>query len=145
MKRLLSIAVLAVMTFSISCSQTSQAENTVDIDAQAPAIEFEKLVHDYGTIKQGGNGTCQFDFKNTGGEALVLTNVKSSCGCTVPNWPKEAIAPGESATITVKYATNRIGPINKSIRVTSNGSEQPIILRIKGRVEPKPVESAAAN
>ncbi len=145
MKKLLSIAVLAVMTFSISCSQTSQAESTVDIDAQGATIEFDNLVHDYGTIVQGENGTCKFEFKNTGGEALVLSDVKSSCGCTIPSWPREAIAPGETGTIDVKYDTRRVGPINKSIRVTSNGSEQPIILRIKGRIEPKPAESAATN
>lgn len=145
MKRIFSIAVLAIMTFTISCSQTSQAENTVDIDAKGPAIEFKDLVHDYGTIMQGDNGTCEFSFKNTGTEPLILQNVRSSCGCTIPSWPKEAIAPGESNSIVVKYDTRRIGPISKTITVMSNGSEQPIILRIKGKIEPKPAESADAN
>lgn len=145
MKRFFSIAVLAIMTFTISCSQTSQADNTIDIDAQGPAIEFNKLIHDYGTMEQGGNGTSEFIFKNTGTEPLILSNVRSSCGCTVPSWPREAIAPGEENTIVVKYDTRRVGPISKSITVTSNGSEQPIILRIKGKITPKPAESEAAN
>lgn len=142
MKKLFTIAVLAVMTFSISCSQTSQTDSTVDIDDQSPVIKFEKMVHDYGTITQGDNGTCEFKFTNTGGAPLTLFNVKSSCGCTVPNWPREAIEAGKSAVITVKYDTRRIGPISKSITVTSNGSETPIVLRIKGRIEPKPAEAA---
>lgn len=146
MKRIFSITVLAIMTFTISCSQTSQAENSIDIDAQGPAIEFVKVVHDYGTIVQGENGICEFKFKNNGSEPLILSNVRSSCGCTVPSWPREAISPGEESTITVKYDTRRVGPISKSITVTSNGSEQPIILRIKGKISPKPAaESAAAN
>ncbi len=145
MKRIFSIAVLAIMTFTISCSQTSRAENTIDIDAQGPSIEFTILVHDYGTIVQGDNGTCNFEFKNTGGEPLILQNVRSSCGCTVPSWPREAIKPGETSKIVVKYDTRRIGPISKSITVTSNGSDQPIILRIKGKITPKPAEPSAAN
>jgi hypothetical protein len=145
MKRIFSIAVLAIMTFTISCSQTSKAENTVDIDAKGPSIEFKDLVHNYGTITQGDNGTCEFSFKNTGTEPLILQNVRSSCGCTIPSWPKEAIAPGKSNSIVVKYDTRKIGPISKTITVTSNGSEQPIILRIKGKIEPKPAESADAN
>ncbi len=104
------------------------------VSAQA-AIEFEKMVHDYGTIEQGGDGACEFVFKNTGNEALVISNARGSCGCTVPEWPKDPIAPGQSASIKVKYDTKRVGPINKQVTITSNGSEQPVILRIKGTVK----------
>ena len=57
-------------------------------------ISFDKETHDYGTIKNGANGTCTFEFKNTGNTPLILSNAKGSCGCTVPTWPKEPIAPG---------------------------------------------------
>ena len=135
MKKLITLSLLAVFTFTISCSQTSMAKNTVDIDAQGPSIKFEVVTHDYGTIERNGNGTYDFVFANEGTEPLVLSNVRSSCGCTIPKWPREPIAPGKSSTIQVKYDTRRIGSFSKSITVTSNGAKQPIVLRIKGKVE----------
>jgi hypothetical protein len=134
MKKLFILSLLAILTFSISCSQTSQTENGVNIDSQGPIIKFNELSHDYGTMEQNGNGTFDFVFTNEGTEALILSNVRSSCGCTIPQWPREPIAPGKSSTIAVKYDTRRIGSFSKSITVTSNGSEQPIVLRIKGKV-----------
>jgi len=135
MKRFFSLAILSATIFTISCSQTNQA-NAIDIDAQGPAIKFESLEHNYGTITQGANGDCEFIFTNTGTEPLTLTNVRSSCGCTVPNWPKEPIAPGAKSAIKVHYDTQRVGPISKTITVTSSGSETPIVLKITGKIEP---------
>lgn len=108
-------------------------------------IFFEKTVHDYGTVTKGGNGECEFVFKNTGKTDLVLSNVRSSCGCTVPVWPKEPIPPKKSATIKVKYDTNRVGPINKTVTVESNGISNRIQLKITGNVINKPVEKAPEN
>ena len=110
-----------------------------------PEITFETLVHDYGNITQGDNGTCEFVFKNTGKADLLLTNCRSSCGCTVPEWPKDPIAPGKKASIKVKYNTQRIGAINKSITVESNAVNNRVVLNIKGNVAPKPVEAAPDN
>lgn len=137
MKKLIFLSLLSVLTFTVGCSQTSQAETTVDIDAQGPIIKFETNSHDYGTIEQNGNGTYDFKFTNEGTEPLVLTNVRSTCGCTVPQWPRTPIAPGESEIIKVKYNTARVGSFAKSVYVTSNGSTQPVILKIRGKVEPK--------
>lgn len=100
-------------------------------------IEFAKEVHDYGTIKNGANGECVFEFTNTGNEPLILANVKGSCQCTVPEWPKEPIAPGAKAEIKVKYNTKNPGPINKSVTITSNAINEPTkVIRIKGNVLP---------
>ncbi len=102
-------------------------------------IEFEKEVHDYGTIENGANGQCTFNFKNSGNAPLIISNAKGSCGCTVPSWPKEPIAPGASAKITVKYDTKRAGAINKSVTITSNAVNTPTkVIRIKGSVKAKP-------
>ena len=99
-------------------------------------IEFEKDVHDYGTIQQNANGTYEFKFTNTGNEPLTISNAKGSCGCTVPEWPKEPIAPGESGVIKVKYDTKRVGPFGKSVTLQSNATNEPTkTLRIKGKVE----------
>lgn len=106
-------------------------------------IEFMKEVHDYGTIENGANGQCTFEFKNTGNAPLIISNAKGSCGCTVPSWPREPIAPGQTATISVKYDTKRPGAINKSVTITSNATNAPTkVIRIKGSVKPKPASGA---
>jgi hypothetical protein len=107
-----------------------------------PAISVDKEVHDYGTIKQGANGACDFLITNTGTEPLIISNAKGSCGCTVPEWPKQPIMPGQSASVTVRYDTKRVGPINKSVTISSNATNSPeMVVRIKGNV----LESANAN
>lgn len=134
MKKILVSVLIVIATVSLSCSQTPANESEESVFG--PGIEFSELKHDYGTIEQGGDGTYNFEFTNTGTEPLVLSNVRSSCGCTIPKWPREPINAGETASILVKYNTNRPGPFNKSITVYSNASEQPIVLHIKGKVEP---------
>lgn len=142
MKKLISLTLLAALTFTIGCAQVQESETTVDLNAQGPIISFEVTTHDYGTMEQNADGTYEFVFKNSGTEPLMLTNVRSSCGCTIPQWPREPIAPDATEKIKVKYDTRRIGSFSKSITVTSNGSTQPIILRIKGKVE-QPAAAAA--
>lgn len=105
--------------------------------AGGAVMDFETEVIDYGTIPQNADGVRTFKFTNTGNEPLIISNAKGSCGCTVPTWPKKPINPGESGEIKVKYATNRLGPINKSVTVTSNAVEKNTVLRIKGNVVKK--------
>ena len=100
-----------------------------------PEISFEKTVIDYGTVNKGDNGVREFVFKNTGNAPLIISNVKSTCGCTIPKKPEKPILPGESEKIQVKYDTKRVGFIRKSITVTSNAASSPTtILKIKGQV-----------
>ena len=113
------------------------------VQAQAE-IEFEKTVHDFGKMKQHGDATTAFTFVNNGNEPLFISNAKGSCGCTVPEWPREPIQPGQKGEIRVKYDSKRLGPINKSVTITSNGSEQPKVLRIKGNIEAAPKADDAA-
>ena len=104
-------------------------------------IEFEKEVHDFGNMKQHGDASTEFKFTNTGNAPLIISNAKGSCGCTVPQWPKEPIMPGESSVIKVKYDSKRVGPINKSVTISSNAGEQPTkVIRIKGMIEAAPKE-----
>lgn len=129
--------VAAVATNSVLAQEVSQ---------DGAKIKFDKEVHDYGTIKNGADGTCTFDFTNTGNQPLIISNAKGSCGCTVPSWPKEPVNPGQTATITVKYDTKRTGAINKSVTITSNAVNEPTkVIRIKGNVLPKPTGSAPVN
>lgn len=114
----------------------------VSAQVAGPQIEFERIEHDYGTIDQGGNGKTEFVFTNTGTEPLIISKAKGSCGCTVPTWPKEPIAPGASASVEVKYDTKRVGPISKSVTITSNSVDQSTaLLKIKGTVQAVATES----
>jgi Protein of unknown function (DUF1573) len=127
---------LMMMFVAAVATNTAMAQEAGQNGAK---IEFEKEVHDYGTIDNGANGQCTFNFKNTGSAPLIISNAKGSCGCTVPSWPKEPIMPGKSAAITVKYDTKRPGAINKSVTITSNAVNTPTkVIRIKGNVKPKP-------
>jgi Protein of unknown function (DUF1573). len=142
MKKVFSLLIVMAFVFS-AVAQDANADKPKKV--KEPEITFENLVHDYGEIMQGDNGTCEFVFKNTGKADLILTNCRSSCGCTVPEWPKDPIAPGKKAVIKVKYNTNRIGLINKSITVESNAVNNRVVLNIKGNVSAKPAEAAPAN
>ena len=97
-------------------------------------IEFKTTVIDYGTIEKGSDGVRTFEFTNTGNAPLVISNVKSTCGCTVPKKPKDPIMPGETGEIEVKYDTKRVNPIRKTITVYSNAETPTVALKIKGLV-----------
>ncbi len=105
-----------------------------------PVMTFEKTEVDYGTITQGADPLRRFKFKNTGTEPLVIKNARGSCGCTVPSFKKEPIAPGETSEIEVRYDTQRIGDFQKSVTIDTNEGEQPRILMIKGHVNEKVAE-----
>lgn len=119
---------------SVVLSLSAVAQN------KGAVIKFDKIVHDYGTVYQNGDGQSEFLFSNTGDEPLVLSSVRSSCGCTIPKWPKEPILPGQTGVIVVTYDTKRLGTINKQITVISNATENQVILSIKGNVIQKPDE-----
>jgi hypothetical protein len=139
-KVLLTLGVSLMMAFAVTAQDAATPQPAVN--KNAPVINFDKTTHDYGTVVKGGDGTCEFKFKNTGVEPLILSNVTSSCGCTVPEWPREPILKGKSNVIKVKYDTNRVGPINKTITVQSNSSNGPIKLQIIGTIVEK-VDGAA--
>ncbi|ATA67605.1 DUF1573 domain-containing protein [Capnocytophaga cynodegmi] len=123
MKKFLTF--LFVATFGL----VSYAQETAEITFKTEEI-------DYGKIKVGSDGVRVFEFTNTGKAPLVITNVASSCGCTVPSWTKEPVAPGAKGKIEVKYDTKRVGPISKTVTVTSNAKQNPVkALRIRGEVQ----------
>lgn len=143
--RLLSFALSLIAILLTSAQVSAQTTTTVSTTSGA-MIKVDKEVHDYGTIEQGANGECTFTVTNTGTEPLIISMCKGSCGCTVPACPQEPIAPGASATITVKYNTNNPGPINKNVTITSNAANEPSkTVRISGTVTPKPTGGAPMN
>ncbi|MFA8450901.1 MAG: DUF1573 domain-containing protein [Bacteroidales bacterium] len=136
-KILIAFSFLFLAVLAVNAQDTKTEE---EVNPNAPVITFKNTVHDYGTILQGDSGKCEFPFTNTGKEPLILSKPKSSCGCTVPEWPKQPIFPGQSNKITVTYNTNRLGIINKSVTIYSNASNERVVLRIKGKVNDRPAE-----
>jgi len=126
------ILVLFVGLFAISVK--GQTKEEIKKDFTGPVFEFDTEVIDYGEIAHNSDGNRVFKFKNTGKSPLIITQVKGSCGCTVPTKPEEPIMPGAMGEIKVKYATNRIGSFSKTVTITSNAFEGTKVLKIKGRV-----------
>ena len=122
MKKLITLLFVGLISFSIN-----------DQDKVAK-IEFKETTIDYGTIEKGANGLRTFEFTNTGDAPLIVSKVSSSCGCTVPKKPEAPIMPGKTGEIEVKYDTNRVMPIRKTITVLSNANTPTVTLKIKGEV-----------
>jgi len=101
----------------------------------APQITFAEEKHDFGTITQGEVVSYSFVFKNTGGSDLVISTAQGSCGCTVPNWPKEPIKPGGQSTIDVKYDSHgKSGVETKTVTLTTNCNPSTKMLTISATV-----------
>ncbi|WP_396167793.1 DUF1573 domain-containing protein [Flavobacterium sp.] len=146
MKKIIALSI-ALLGFTFSNAQeTSKAtksakKTTAKTTAPAlPKVEGAGMVFatetiDYGTVAHNADGKREFTFTNNGNKPLILTNVGSSCGCTIPAYPKEPIAPGAKGVIGVKYDTARVGAFTKTITITSNAEGMPSkVLTIKGTV-----------
>lgn len=134
MKSILTILSVSIIFLVSGCKQ-AENKKAESSEESTPEITFQTLDYDYGTIEYNGDGEHDFVFENTGDSPLVLKNVKTSCGCTASEWPKEPIEVGESGKIKVSYRTTIPGNFNKSITVYSNASNPVVTLRIKGSVE----------
>ncbi|MEN0049087.1 MAG: DUF1573 domain-containing protein, partial [Bacteroidota bacterium] len=100
------------------------------------SMSFEEMTYDFGTVAEGEKVRHVYKFKNTGAEPLVISNARGSCGCTVPQWPQEAIAPGESNEIVVEFnSKGKPGPQTKTVTITANTEPVTTKLTIKGTVE----------
>lgn len=101
----------------------------------ATTIAFEKTVHDFGNLKSGASVSYTFKFKNTGNKPLIISNAKGSCGCTVPKWPKDPIAPGKEGEIQVTFnSRGKKGQQHKSVTLTANTNPANTRLYIKADV-----------
>ncbi len=128
MKKILLFALLGFFAFSV------KAQENKAVDPDAPVMKFEKTTFDYGVIDKGSDGMCEFKFTNTGKSPLKILRVKSTCGCTIPTYPKADIMPGEEAVIHVKYDTHKVGRFSKSVSIFTNTTPERTVLRIKGEV-----------
>ena len=153
----LGIAVLT-LSFAVSCGNSSKttSKETASASPQATAsaavtsdaqgkfarMSFDKVEHDFGTIAAGTPQETVFTFKNIGDAPLLITNARSSCGCTVPDYPRNTpIAPGETGELLVKFNGTGINQVTKTITLTTNTKAGTETLRITAFVQP---ESATA-
>lgn len=140
MKRTLFIASLIAITLA-SCSSATdrikpigEASTNSMLDA-LPVINFEEEFHDFGEVQEGDVVEHTFVFTNEGDGPLIISNAEGSCGCTVPDWPRQPIAPGQKGQIKVSFnSTSRAGRQDKRVTLTTNAVPQTKILNITSNV-----------
>ncbi len=130
MKTITSVLVIALVLTSCKDKAVESIETTTETSVvteaqtpstQLPVMTFDKTTHDFGTIKEGEAQQTVFTFTNTGSAPLIITNATSSCGCTVPDYPKNTpIAPGDSGQLTVNFNGTGMNKVTKTIRVEAN-------------------------
>jgi len=129
-----------VMVGGPEVSDQTPAANvtTPPANGKFPVMSFGKSEHDFGTIKEGDKVDYTFDFKNSGESDLIITDAKGSCGCTVPEFPKDPIKPGKSGKIKVSFnSAGKPGMQSKTVTITTNTATGKEILTIKSSVTPK--------
>ena len=139
MKKIILLTALAFvgLTANAQSAKTTVKKSTAKIEStkmDGPGMVFESEVIDYGTIQKNAEGKREFVFVNNGNKPVTISNAQGSCGCTVPTKPEGPTAAGAKGVIGVKYDTSRLGSFTKTITITSDASETPKVLTIKGNV-----------
>ena len=139
------LSILILLSSSCNQGQPSQLpSDVVDNPASArsengeksgPKIEFDKDVHDFGQIIQGEMISYSFHFTNTGSAPLLITDVKASCGCTIADFPREAVSPGKKAYVTVTFdSKGRRGFQSKQVTVLANTNPNTHTLKVTAEI-----------
>jgi hypothetical protein len=145
MKKTVRISLIALLLISYSCKKETKiaeeeiASPTVSLQESAKVpktkIEFDREIHDFGQIEQGEIVETTFKIKNIGDNDLYIVDAHGSCGCTVPEVTKEAIEPGESAPISVKFDSNgKSGEVTKTVMITCNTDKVVENFKIKASI-----------
>ncbi|CAM1357422.1 MULTISPECIES: DUF1573 domain-containing protein [Tenacibaculum] len=129
MKTILSFVAICFITLTVSAQE----------------FKFENEVINYGKVALGSEGKRVFEFTNVGDAPLIIKDIRSTCGCTVPKKPEKPIMPGEKGQIEVSYDTNRPGGFSKQITVMSNAKKARTVLKIKGFIAKKLVPTKAKS
>ncbi|WP_136480609.1 DUF1573 domain-containing protein [Cognatitamlana onchidii] len=147
-KIVLGLSTLCLLAFASCKENAAQKIEARNIEAAAerdavaskfPVIEFDKKEHDFGEIESRQAVETVFSYKNTGDAPLVITDIKSSCGCTVPqDWSREPLAPGATGKFTVKFNGSGSNKITKTITVTANTEKGSELVKITAFVKPDP-------
>lgn len=147
-RKSIGLFALTVLVSTTSCKQESAADRITDADLKAieaqnalkgkfPKVQLDKEVHDFGTISEGTVSTTEFIVTNTGEGDLLIVDAKGSCGCTVPQPPKDPIKPGASAPIKVSFdSKGKPGAQEKTVTLTTNTENGHETFKIKANVTP---------
>lgn len=129
--------ILTLILFVFIGAGASAQETSVSKENKNGAdMKFDKETFDFGTLKQGESVTHEFKFKNNGKEPLIITQAQGSCGCTVPEYPKEPVKQGQTGTIKVTFnSAGKTGAQDKTVTITSNAKNSPVVLHVKGNIE----------
>jgi hypothetical protein len=155
MKKLFLTLTIASLVVFTSCKENAaekinqeNVDKAAERDSQAivfPSISFDKTEHDFGQIMNGTPVETTFSYTNTGKSPLVLTDIKSTCGCTVPQgWSKEPLMPGASSQFSVKFNGKGANKVSKTITLTTNTEKGREQVRITAFVKPDPNAPAPA-
>jgi len=133
---------LTAASILMACNQSAQNQSTKDstattaaVNANAPVMKFEFDSHDFGKVKSGDKVTYDFKFTNTGKSPLIISEAHASCGCTVPEWPKEPIQPGQGGKIKVTFdSSNKSGLMDKQVTVSANTNPPQNVVHLVGEV-----------
>jgi len=140
MKKTLFIASLAAITLTSCSNATDRIKPIGEVSTNSmldalPVIEFEEEFHDFGEVQEGDVVEHTFVFTNEGDGPLIISNAEGSCGCTVPDWPRQPIAPGQKGQIKVSFnSTGRAGRQDKRVTLTTNAVPQSKVLNITSNV-----------
>ena len=153
MKKIILSAAIVLSVSAISFAQHENHTATNPAPAPAPAtavktdgpvMKFDKEEYNFGAIKQGDKVEYAFEFVNTGKEPLIIAEAHGSCGCTVPEWPKQPLKKGEKGVIKVTFnSAGKQGMQDKTVTITSNATDSPKVLHVKGNVEAPVVTPSA--
>lgn len=134
------VFVFGIFAIYGAMAQEAATQKAVE-QASGPVISFEEDRFDFGDIYQGDKVEHVFEFENTGNEPLIITNVQTTCGCTAPEWPRDPVAPGQSAKIKVVFnSAGKIGRQNKVVTIVSNAVSPMNRVTIVSNVLPKKAE-----
>lgn len=134
MKKIIYIIAVVVSFLSISCKDGGK----IPRDASTPIMKFESIFHDFGTITEGDKVETTFVFKNIGKTDLVISDAKGSCGCTVPEYPKNPLKSGETGIIKVSFnSAHKTGNQTKTVTLFTNTENKTEILTIKAAIDPR--------
>ena len=142
---------LGIFCLTISCSNSTKKNNNIQnpsvVSSESPIMTFDKNVHDFGTINEGETVSTLFKFTNTGKSDLIVVDARGSCGCTVPEYPKNVpIPPGGSGELLVSF--NSSGNPNmqqKTVTISANTDSGRETVRIMAMVTPDPVRQKARD
>ncbi len=128
----ISVVVFALGLMSFTVLPTTSKTNKIEIGISPVSWKSEQI--DLGEIPQNKPKEVDFEFKNTGKTAVIITNVKASCGCTATDYTKTPIQPGETAKVKATYNAAAKGAFSKTVTVTTNAEDAPKVLSFKGTV-----------